>query len=35
MGEMKNEYKIWLASLKGRAHSENKDVDRRRILEWI
>jgi hypothetical protein len=35
MGEMKNTYKFWLKNLKGRDHSEDLDVDRKIILEWI
>jgi hypothetical protein len=35
MGEMRNEYKICLQSLKGRDHSEHLDVDGKMILKWI
>jgi hypothetical protein len=34
MGEMRNAYKIWLESLKGRDHSEVLGVDGRIILKW-
>jgi len=34
-GELTNAYKFWLKNLKGRDHSEDLDVDRKIILEWI
>jgi hypothetical protein len=34
MGEMRNVYNIWLESLKGRDHSEDKGVDGR-ISGWM
>jgi hypothetical protein len=35
MGNMRNAYKIWLKSLKGRDHSEDLGVDGKVILELI
>jgi hypothetical protein len=34
MGQIRNEYKIWLESLKGRDHPEDLDIDGRIILKW-
>jgi hypothetical protein len=35
MREMRNEYKILVANLRGRDHLEDPGVDVRIILEWI
>jgi len=35
MGEMRNPYKNWSETLKGRDHFEGLHADERIILEWI
>jgi len=35
MGEVRNEYKIWLENLKGRDHLEDPGLDKKIILKWI
>jgi hypothetical protein len=35
MAEMRNVYRILVRKMKGRDHSEDLDVDRKIILEWI
>jgi hypothetical protein len=35
MGTVRNVYIIWLGNLKGREYSEDLDVDRNIILEWV
>jgi hypothetical protein len=35
MGKIRNTYKIVIEKMKGRDHSEDLDVDGKRILEYI
>jgi hypothetical protein len=35
MGNMRNEYIVWLENLKGRNHLEDLGIDGKIILEWM